>query len=210
MTLPLVSIITPTLNRHERLLNRCIPSVQAQAYPNVEHVIVSDGPDPELKQKLDVLVLGQSAFLHPVRYFELPERDPEQHWGHHARLAALEHATGEYIGYIDDDDALRPDHVRLLAGTLRDDQSVGWVYSVMASHHRDDSWTNIGEGPPGAGQIGTPMIMHRRSILEHGTWGPASSMEDWELVNRWLNAGITYAHVRDVTVDVWPSAYWVF
>jgi hypothetical protein len=33
-------------------------------------------------------------------------------------------------------------------------------------------------------------------------------MEDWELVNRWLNAGITYAHVREVTVDVWPSAYW--
>jgi cellulose synthase/poly-beta-1,6-N-acetylglucosamine synthase-like glycosyltransferase len=207
VTKPLVSVITPTWGRHEKLLNRCVPGVQAQAYQNIEHVIVSDGPDPELRLKLDVLVIGQSMFYHPVRYFELPERDPGQHWGHFARLHGIERAEGDLIAYVDDDDALRPDHVRLLAAAM-DDPGVDWAYSVMASHSNAGSWTRIGEGPPGCGQVGTPMIMHRRSILEHGTWGPASSVEDWELVQRWLAAGLTYAHVREVTVDVWPSAYW--
>ena len=45
---PLVSVITPTWLRHDWLLHRCMPSVQGQTYPHIEHIIVSDGPDPEL------------------------------------------------------------------------------------------------------------------------------------------------------------------
>lgn len=208
MSKPLVSVITPTWHqRHELLLNRCIPSVQAQAYPKVEHVIVSDGPDPELAGKLLELASG-SALYHPVHFAQLPEHDPGQHWGHHARLHGIEMAQGEYIAYVDDDDSLRPDHVRLLAGLLRDDPSVDWAYSLMASHSNGGGWTPIGTRPPVCNQLGTPMIMHRRSILEHGTWGPPSPTEDWELAERWLNAGRVYGHVPEVTVDVWPSAYW--
>jgi glycosyltransferase involved in cell wall biosynthesis len=171
----------------------------------VEHWIVSDGPDLPLAEKLLELT---GTFTHPVHFLELAEHDLERHWGHHARLAALAHARGDLIGYVDDDDVLRPDHVRLLAKCLVDDPSIAWAYSVMASHSHSGEWFNVGTGAPGAGQIGTPMLMHRREALEYGTWGPASSMEDWELVRRWLDAGLTYGHVHEVTVDVWPSAYW--
>jgi glycosyltransferase involved in cell wall biosynthesis len=207
---PLVSVITPTWGqRHEKLVNRCIPSVQAQAYPKVEHVIVSDGPDYKLSSLMLELMSG-SAFTHRTEFSSLKEHDPEPHWGHHARLRGIEMSAGEYIAYCDDDDALRPDHVRLLAGVLSDDPSVGWAYSVMASHSRSGEWFHVGAGAgaPMGGQIGTPMIMHRRSVLEHGTWGPASATEDWELVQRWLAAGVTYGRVHEVTVDVWPSSYW--
>jgi Glycosyl transferase family 2 len=208
VTKPLVSIITPAVSyRHELLLNRCIPSVQAQAYPRVEHVIVADGPDPELTDKMIRLSSG-SAFYHRVLFMQLPERSGEQHWGHRARLAGIEASSGELIAYVDDDDALRPDHVRLLAQVL-EDKTLGWAYSVMASHSRAGGHAEIGHmDPPSGGQIGTPMIMHRRSTLEHGTWGPASVTEDWELVQRWMTAGVPYGRVRQVTVDVWPSAYW--
>jgi GT2 family glycosyltransferase len=206
VTLPLVSIITPTWQRCERLLNRCIPSVQAQTYQNVEHVIVSDGPDPELAGKLAELASG-SAFYHPVRCLELPEHSPERHWGHCARLRGIEASKGGYIAYIDDDDALRPEHVRLLVSALDRNPDAAWAYSVMSSHSQAGI-VDIGyQGYPAEGQIGTPMIMHRREILEHGTWGPASSVEDWELVKRWLDAGQQYVHVPEVTVDVWPSLY---
>ena len=50
MAVPLVSVITPTWQRHALLLDRCIPSVAAQDYPNVDHVVVSDGPDPALAE----------------------------------------------------------------------------------------------------------------------------------------------------------------
>lgn len=201
---PKVSVITPTWQRRDRLLNRCIPSVQAQAYADgIVHVIVSDGPDPELHCRLH----DGPPFVHPVVFIQLPEHSPERHWGHFARLAGIEASDSQYIGYVDDDDALRPDHCRLLADALDEDPSVGWVYSSMASCGSDGTWTEIGAGAPACGQLGTPMIMHRREILKHGTWGPASATEDWELASRWMNAGVIYGHVREVTIDVWPSVY---
>ena len=65
--------------------------------------------------------------------------------------------------------------------------------------------TVTGTDPPGRGTIGTPMIMHRRGLLDVANWGIASPIEDWELVSRWLAAGVRYVSIPDVTVDVWPS-----
>lgn len=203
--IPQVSVITPTWGRHERLLNRCIPSVQAQTHRRVEHIIVSDGPDPELAAKI---AERRETFYHPVYFIELTERAPDAHWGHYGRLAGIAISEGAYIAYVDDDDSLRAEHCALLARALDANPGCAWAYSVMASHSRADCWTEIGYGPPMGGQIGTPMLMHRRAILEHGTWGPASSTEDWELVQRWMAAGQEYIHVPEVTIDVWPSAYW--
>jgi glycosyltransferase involved in cell wall biosynthesis len=50
--LPLVSVVTSTWRRADVLMQRCSPSVKAQSYPNVEHIIVSDRPDDELLGKL--------------------------------------------------------------------------------------------------------------------------------------------------------------
>lgn len=205
---PLVSVITSTWNRHELLLNRCVPSVQAQAYPKVEHVIVSDAPDPELTAKMIELASG-SAFYHVVHFGQLPDPHPGTYrYGSAARNAGIEMSLGAYICYIDDDDSLRPDHVRLLAAALDANPDAGFAYSLMESHSNSGLSTHIGYPQPACGQIGTPMIMHRREALEHGTWGPPSTIEDWQLVERWLAAGVGYVHVPEVTVDVWPSAYW--
>jgi hypothetical protein len=51
------------------------------------------------------------------------------------------------------------------------------------------------------------MIMHRRELLEISTWGPPDAMEDWRLVDRWVERGVKSEFVPWVTVDVWPSAY---
>lgn len=188
-----VSVITPTWQRHELLLRRCIPSVQAQDYPpfGLEHVVVSDGPDPQLAD----LVYGQVDVFH-----ELPTRDAGAGYGSRARLKGLELATGDLIAYLDDDDAYRPQHCAVLANALA---AAGWAdfaYSLMSVEG-----SVVGTDPPGFCHIGTPMIMHRRALLEHGTWGPPGPAEDWDLVSRWLTAGARYVHVPDVTVDVWPG-----
>jgi glycosyltransferase involved in cell wall biosynthesis len=204
VTLPLVSVITPSIpSRHEKLLNRCMPSVQAQTYRNIVHVIVADGPDPELHAKL----ADGPRFAHPVVFIQLGERAAGNRWGTAARLTGIEATSSDFVAYIDDDDALRPEHVQLHVKAL-EAAGAAWSYSVMASYSNSGLWTEIGWGPPQYGQIGTPMIVHRRSTLEHGTWGPASATEDWELVQRWITAGLEHVHVPAVTVDVWPSAYW--
>lgn len=195
MSGPLVSVITPTWQRHDLLLERCIPSVAAQTWPDVEHVVVSDGPDLELK-------LAVTLRFPRVRYDELPDHDPAGHWGHRARLRAIGMAKGDLITYLDDDDAYRPEHCAVLAAALGSHPEADFAYSQMLSQGNV-----IGVDPPVYCNIGTPMIMHRRGTLEMGTWERSMPSIDWDLVSRWLAAGARYVHVPRVTVDVWPSGY---
>ena len=200
MALLRTSVITSTWLRHEALLRRCIPSVLAQTCAAVEHVIASDGPDDYLAD-----LLPQHA---SQRYVQLPLHDPAKHWGAAARRAGLEVATGDLITYVDDDDALRPEHVSMLAAALEASPDAGFAVSRMVSHLPPGP-TVIGHSGIGYGQLGTPMIMHRREILDVATWGEPSACEDWELVAAWIGAGVTYVSVDADTCDVYPSAYGV-
>jgi len=205
MNLPLVSVITPTWRRPDLLLGRCVPSVQAQTYPDVQHVIVSDGPDFELAGRIGLTYGGDPR----VRFECLRGHAGHKHWGGPARRRGLELASGDLICYCDDDDALRPRHIELLAAALDADPAAGWAYSRMLSHRcADDTVIGGGDGPPVFGTIGTPMIMHRRELLNIATWGADSAGEDFDLVSAWIQAGVPYVRVAEDTVDVWPSQYW--
>ena len=100
--LPKVSVSIPTCNRPE-LLKRAIESVRAQTFTNFEIVVTVDGPDPATE---DVL-------------FSI--NDPRLRWIVHpknrglpaARLTGIEHSTGEWIAYLDDDDEWMPDKLGL-------------------------------------------------------------------------------------------------
>ena len=201
--IPKVSVITPTWRRHGMLLTRCIPSVQAQGYPSVEHLVISDGPDPELKDKL---AQPWTDGWKDLWYHELPVHDEAEHWGSYGRAAGIELASGEYITYCDDDDSLRPFHCYQLAEALTAHPEAGFAVSRMLSHGAYGDIV-IGTGPLAAGDVGTPMIMHRRSVLEHGTWGLPDRFEDWHLVWAWIQAGVEYVRVQAETSDVWPSIF---
>lgn len=193
---PLVSVITPTWKRHDLLLNRCVPSVEDQTFLVFEHVVVSDGPDEELADLLP----------DHVSYDYLPEHVPG-HIGNPARLRALEIAHGEYIAYLDDDDAYRPEHVALHVAALEADPEVGFSRSIMASHN-PSGLLPIGYGEPGPGNVGTPMIVHRKELLDIATWRDGfSEYEDWELVQSWIHAGVKWTAIDEITIDVWPSIY---
>jgi glycosyltransferase involved in cell wall biosynthesis len=190
VTGPLVSVITPTWQRHDILLKRCIPSVQAQTYPNVEHVVVSDGPDPEL----------HSTAPDDVRYAEVSHHDPGVRWGHWARLAGIGLAHGELIAYLDDDNAYRPDHVTLLVQAFADHPHASFAYSRMLVHGPFEPY-EVGADPPAYGQIDTSVIAHRRELLERETWQPSLPTIDWDIVRRWVAAGARWTFVPKVTVD---------
>lgn len=202
---PRVTVVTPTWQRHEFLLGRCIPSVQAQDMP-AEHMVVSDGPDPELVSEVLRPRPGYQGDHRRLWCVQLPVHDPEPHYGHHARAYGCELASGEYITYCDDDDLLRPEHCRLLAEALDAAPQAGFAVSRMLSHgpHGDSV---IGSGPVACGNVGTPMIMHRREILETAGWDHGGQFEDWDLVWAWMQAGIEHVRVDAETCDVWPSVY---
>lgn len=187
---PLVSVITPTWRRHDVLLGRCVPSVQAQSYGSIEHVIVSDGPDPEL-----------AAVIPPgVRFAELPEHDPAVRFGLRARLHALTMSRGEIIAYLDDDDAWRPEHVPTLVAALgaRPDAGFGWT-RMLVHFPGGRRQAQLG-GRPSYGRVATSMMFHRRELLEVATWQDGE-LHDWDLAEAWLMAGAGYVAVDAETAD---------
>jgi glycosyltransferase involved in cell wall biosynthesis len=206
------SVITPTWQRHDLLLSRCIPSVAAQTYPRVEHVVVSDGRDLELAGKLLQPGQAPSGYFadHPLRtsfrFTMLPEHDPAARWGHWARLHGTDVAKGEYITYLDDDDAYRPEHCRLLAAALDENPGAGFAYARTIMHAQGGAYCRIGTDPPQYGQI-TVTLMHRRALLDVATWEQSEPTIDWDLVSRWLDAGVNYTSVGADTADIWPSTY---
>jgi glycosyltransferase involved in cell wall biosynthesis len=166
-------------------------------------VIVSDGPDENLRDFIAAIRRPR----HPIRYFELGEHHPEPNFGHYARVHAVEQARGSLICYLDDDDAYRPEHCALMAAALEADPGAEVAVSRMISHYPDEALVAIGWGPLACGNVGTPMIAHRKSVLEKGNWGPPSQLEDWELVKRWIDAGVKFVNVDADTCDVWPSIF---
>lgn len=189
MNLPLVSVVTPTWGRHDELLKRCIPSVQAQTYPNVQHIVVSDGPDEELRATVPDDVL----------FGELDRHDDGARWGHWARLAGIGLAEGDLIAYLDDDNAYRPQHLeRLVEAIAR--SGADFAYSRMQVHTGGREY-EIGIEPPTYGQIDTSVLMHRPALLERETWHASLPTIDWDLVRRWMAAGANWVFNDEVSVD---------
>lgn len=192
-----VSVITPTWQRHDLLLNRCIPSVRAQTFPKIQHVVVSDGPDPDLD-------LGPS-----VVFDQLPDH-PEgpTDYGSRARNRGLELASGDYIAYLDDDNAYRPDHVERLVAALDENPDADFAFSMLLT----TTGHLIGSPPPNYGAIDTSLIMHRAGVPQRLGWWPEpheladdKHAPDWGVVKRWLDAGAKWVHVPFLTVDYWSN-----
>jgi glycosyltransferase involved in cell wall biosynthesis len=187
-------VITPTWRRHDVLLGRCVPSVQAQTWQRFEHVIVSDGPDPGLAAR---------EWPPGVRYLELPEH-PDARWGHLARLHGIAASCGQVIAFCDDDDSWRPGHLETCVTALLDDPLAGFAVPRMIAHTRFGQ-ARIGDGALARGRVATSMITCWRETLDIATWTEDPAPPDWVLVSRWLDAGITYASPDAVTVDYYPD-----
>jgi glycosyltransferase involved in cell wall biosynthesis len=188
-----ISVITPTWQRHSNLLERCIPSVQAQLDVEFEHLVISDGPDSELRE------LVQSH----IRYFELPEHDPVKHWGAPARNFGLTQAKGEFIAYLDDDDWWEPDHLLSLVSALNDEPEADFARScAMIPHGINGIPWRIGDGPIAHGRVQSSMLMHRKYL--EANW-VTNAAEDWHLVKGWADSGILCAVTGKATVTHNPS-----
>jgi glycosyltransferase involved in cell wall biosynthesis len=107
---PLVSVIIPTFNRPQLLIERALSSALGQNYPNLEVLVVMDGPDPKTQAALDDI---SDPRLRPMAL-------PENMGASQARNAGIQAARGEWIAFLDDDDEWRPNKLaRQMAQALR-------------------------------------------------------------------------------------------
>jgi glycosyltransferase involved in cell wall biosynthesis len=193
-----VSIITPTWGRHDLLRERCMVSVAAQTIP-VEHVIVSDGPDPQLRQML----AGQ-----PVTYAEVDVHHDNPNTCSWALNLGIGIASGEYVGECDDDNALRPEHAAVLAAALDANPEADFAYAQILRHGIGDV---VGSDPPFHGAIdGNAIVYRRQTPAKFGWWWPTTgSSPDWHLVAGWIERGAKWVSIPQVTVDFyyWPGTW---
>ena len=105
---PLISVIVPVYNG-EDYLSKCIDSIEAQSYSNLEIIIINDGSTDQTAR-----VCGQIK----KKYENTHVIFMEDKGVSAARNAGLDGAKGEYITFVDADDRLFPDMLEKLYDCL--------------------------------------------------------------------------------------------
>lgn len=93
-----ISIIIPTYN-NEQQLERCLRSVMAQTYKNLEIIVINDGSTDGTATILDRLAKEDKRII-AIHKTNTGVSD--------TRNRGLEMATGDYIGFVDADDEVLP------------------------------------------------------------------------------------------------------
>ena len=96
----LVSVVIPTLGRPQQLL-RALTSVFNQTYPHLEVIVVVDRPDQSTEAVL------RSADDPRLRVIV----NPKPLNGASARNLGIDHARGEWVAFLDDDDEWLPSKI---------------------------------------------------------------------------------------------------
>ncbi len=112
-----ISIIVPAYNV-ARYLSDCLDSILSQTYTNIEVIVVNDGSTDETALVLDDYAM-KDARIKAIH--------KENGGVTSARFSGIAVASGEWIGFVDGDDAIDPDmYERLHANALQ--------YGAQISH----------------------------------------------------------------------------
>ncbi len=120
---PLISVIVPVYNV-QQYLHKCIDSVLAQSYTNLEILLIDDGAKDNSGAICDEYALRDSR----VRVIHKENGGLSD-----ARNKGIEEAHGEYLGFIDSDDFIDFDMYEVLYNTLKKhdaDMSMCGVYEL--------------------------------------------------------------------------------
>lgn len=128
---PSVSVIIPTRNRIDKLA-RCLDSVHNTDYGNIEVLVVDDGSEKPASEALSARF--------PSTHFI---RNSERRLLSFSRNMGAAAAKGDYLFFLDDDNVLAPDTIRLLAETLSKSERVAVSVPVIFYLARPTSvWTS--------------------------------------------------------------------
>lgn len=199
--LPKVSVLIRTIGR-KLLLKQALQSVANQTYPNIEVVVVEDGPATlnELIEDFNVL---------RISYYALGERRGRCFTGNEA----MAKATGEYYLFLDEDDLFYADHIEQLISTvLKYQAKIAYSYTFEVPTKIDSNTHTVLE----EGEYTEPFnrrfsflklmvlnyipisaaLFHRSLYETCGGFDPeVSSMEDWNL---WVRYSLQYRPFESV------------
>lgn len=215
----MISVITATHdNWHD--LRRAIASLDGQSFTDWQHVVVADGPDERLRDRMRNLGYrghGKRVFAELGRNWHgflggdgAPTpgspggRGARGSRGVSAYLTATYLAAGDLIGYLDSDCEYHEKHLELLWRRLQD-TGADFAFARMERWLDGSPWDVVGTGQVMYGQIDGNMIVHHASLLIWANWRWGGDA-DWDLIGRWASHGVRAEFVPEVTVRWHHSA----
>jgi|GEM_PF-410097 len=119
---PEVSVIIPVYNYADGI-ERCVKSIMEQSYRSFEIILVDDGSTDGSSEKCDELA---------ERYEEVKAIHQENLGQSAARGSGVDNASGRWISFVDQDDALPPSALAWLMAPADDDTDIilGNGYSI--------------------------------------------------------------------------------
>ncbi len=161
------SVIIPTYNRTQLLMERAIPSVLRQTNSDWECLVVGDGTEDETVTAMADLCERDPRF----RFWNLPHYPYPDNWddkwglvGLASRNWGLDHAQGEWIAVLADDDEWTPDHLEWLY-TQALLTGADHVYGIAITYKNGQPTGQIyGAWPPGIGQFCNGANIYRASL----------------------------------------------
>jgi glycosyltransferase involved in cell wall biosynthesis len=187
-----VSVIIPTYDC-AAFIPAAIASVQAQTWPHRRTIVVDDGSTD-----------GTAAVLAPCRargeieLLTIPHGGPAA-----ARNAGIRATDDDLIAFLDADDLLEPDALRVMVAALQASPSAGFCITDVARVRPDR--TEIRDGRPPEGDLLLALLrenfvqggglFRRQVLLEAGLFDESLRIfEDWDLYLRLLRRGIRPVH----------------
>ncbi|OQR59107.1 glycosyl transferase [Streptomyces maremycinicus] len=124
--MPRFSVIVPAY-KVQAYLHECLESVLSQSFADLELIAVDDRSPDACGEIIDEFAARDAR----VRAVHLPENVGLGQ----ARNAGLEHATGDYLLFLDSDDTLTPDALRSIADRVKEtDEPDVLVYDYASTY----------------------------------------------------------------------------
>jgi len=179
---PFISIVVPSYNR-AGFLDRNIPALLQLQYDNYEVIVVDDGSTDDTAA---VFEKYKAPNLHYYKK-ENGERAAARNYG-------VARAHGEYITFVDSDDELYPDALKLAAVALREKGYPSFMhmgYDIGTVDKVNKTINKIKDNDPLIMVIGNPLscmgVFVKREVFEKHRFNEdrkLSGSEDWEFWTR--------------------------
>lgn len=150
---PIFSVIIPVYNRAE-LLKRTITSVLRQELVDFEVLVIDDGSSDDIKSVVD-------GFSDPrIRYHRQINRGASA-----ARNAGIDLARGDYVAFLDSDDAYLPHHLVTMLSLLQSASGAVAYCPIVATRGKNGNFIK----PPraiGSGENMATYLMCDRGFVQ--------------------------------------------
>jgi glycosyltransferase involved in cell wall biosynthesis len=157
----IVSVIIPTYDR-AHLVAEAIESVLKQTFTDFELIVVDDGSTDNTEQVV------HSFDDRRLKYLKQSNKGVSA-----ARNTGLQVATGEFIGFLDHDDLYLPEKLSDQVSRMREDPSVGLVYSLYFSTMGTEAPRRVAgtcHSPLGLDHLLSGTLIHLSTTLMRGFW----------------------------------------